>query len=732
MNLISKGMKRFCSLALVLVLLASCLVTGAGASGSNPVVYDSIYAFIAEKCYDNSGVESEILKSGALMDSYQYEIAEPDGTLLSFVDGRLVAKRVPVYGRDGRVSAIWEPKTYTISGKEGSLREDPDNYEVAVSESLEVTGAFQVKVHYEMDTNISSDLLNLPAVLAEEAASQMTVLNHLTSEEKPYMDYMEQLPKGQLKTMYDALDPSYTFLNLLSDSDKNVAVKHSFREVIQKMMDNCYESNGTLRIYSLLRLYRMRGLIYYYQNSTRFQTEIALFSQYLDELLAAEVRDGVELTVEDKETAIETLLTIAKQYNMIDAGVNIDFLDLRDNVQTARSMLLPPNEIIDISDKTKLGILVSALENKAVKEGEAVGEEGVVQWESTVADYGNSLILTCTRTADLCAHAYTDDNDSDCNLCGAQREVSGNNGSGSGDTGDSNTGDDIGGSAGENSGSNIGGGNSGSIVVGDHNDSALHVGSAGDFEKTLADAGEGESIRIASSIIMTEDIKVDTAVKITGTSQLNSAGHVLILTDAKASITADGPLSVASGIDGYVPVKEGDAHTYTLAEVQHPETGGKTAGSKTETVDQTRYLFLDLDPVNGMTLDALYASTSFAQLTDYNVQFSIEGNTGSGLVKTADLLVVKAFNADGRCVAQITYVVVVLGDTNCNGKVNTSDAAVTKNISMGKEYSIEIRMAADVNFSGTTEEPKVNSSDVSYAMAKWFAWDLNQYVSNLK
>ena len=235
-----------------------------------------------------------------------------------------------------------------------------------------------------------------------------------------------------------------------------------------------------------------------------------------------------------------------------------------------------------------------------------------------------------------------------------------------------------------------------------------------------------------TTVTLTEDIPVSGSVKITGTDKLNTSGHVMTLTDPKASIAADAPLNVASGVDGYVPVKTPNANTYTLAEVKHPETGGKTAGSKTEKLNDNRYLYLDLDPINGMTLDALSASTDFGDLSEYTVKFSIAGNSGSGLVKTADRLTVQAFNADGKCVATITYVVIVMGDTNCNGKVNTSDAAVTKNISMGKEASLEACMAADVNFSGTTDSPRVNSSDVSFTMSKWFKWELNQYTSNLK
>ena len=92
-----------------------------------------------------------------------------------------------------------------------------------------------------------------------------------------------------------------------------------------------------------------------------------------------------------------------------------------------------------------------------------------------------------------------------------------------------------------------------------------------------------------------------------------------------------------------------------------------------------------------------------------------------------------AKNSNGKVVATVSYVLVVMGDTNCNGKVNTSDAVVTQNIGMGNTgSSTAVKMAANVNLNGTLDDPKINSSDVAYIMAKWFSWDLNTYVSNLK
>ena len=258
------------------------------------------------------------------------------------------------------------------------------------------------------------------------------------------------------------------------------------------------------------------------------------------------------------------------------------------------------------------------------------------------------------------------------------------------------------------------------------------VTTAEQLAERLTNADHGEQITVSDTVVLTGDLSVDCAVTIEGAEKLEDDGYVLMLTDPEAAVFADAPLNVVSGVDGYIPVKDGKANTYSLVEVRHPETGGRTAGSKTETLNNTRYLYLDLDPANGMTLDAFRASTAFSQLGEYTVSVAIAGNDGSALIKTADRMTVTARREDGKTVAKISYVVIVMGDTNCNGKVNSSDAAVTKNISMGKESSLEARMAADVNFSGTVETPKVNSSDVSFVMAKWFAWDLNQYTSNLK
>ncbi len=101
-------------------------------------------------------------------------------------------------------------------------------------------------------------------------------------------------------------------------------------------------------------------------------------------------------------------------------------------------------------------------------------------------------------------------------------------------------------------------------------------------------------------------------------------------------------------------------------------------------------------------------------------------------MKTGDKLTVEAYDRYQKKAAAISYIIIVIGDTNCNGKVNTSDATIMKNISNGKSYPLEVLLAADPNFSGTLEKPKVNSSDAAYIMSKCFNWIAGKYVSNLK
>lgn len=190
-------------------------------------------------------------------------------------------------------------------------------------------------------------------------------------------------------------------------------------------------------------------------------------------------------------------------------------------------------------------------------------------------------------------------------------------------------------------------------------------------------------------------------------------------------LSAVPPAALAAGGDGAV-----DA--VAPMEFTAPAVTAPVIGFKSETLGEVRYLFLDLDPANGMTLNSLKECMVYGDLNPYALELSIPDNDGSGLIRTGDKLTASAYDAEGVCVAQVTEVIIVMGDANCNGKVNSSDAAVLKNMNFGAQYSAEAMLAADVNFSGTLAEPKANSSDAAYIMNKCFAWSAGKYESNLQ
>lgn len=309
---------------------------------------------------------------------------------------------------------------------------------------------------------------------------------------------------------------------------------------------------------------------------------------------------------------------------------------------------------------------------------------------------------TCSRcgVSDVASHSYDSTSDTTCNDCGYTRAE---------DDEDPETSD-----------------------IGTAPSNGIRVNTAQQLASAIAAAGNGDVIVVSSNIRLDRDITVTKSITIFGAGLVNDTGYLFCLDNTGVTLTTDRVLNVSSGADGYFVTRNTKTGVYSLTEAPAPDTAAPVAGSKVEKLKSVRYLFLDLDPSNGMTLSALAQKMSYSAMKDCTLKLTVSGNSGSGLVKTSDRLTVTVWNEEGRQIAQVSYVVIVMGDTNCNGKVNTSDATVLKNINFGESYSFEIQLAADTNLSGTLEVPKINSSDVAYIMGKWFAWDNNKYASNLK
>lgn len=751
MNLILERMKRAFSFAVALLLLILNTGIVSVASAANDAVSTDLYALIAAEYFSEDAAASAILTSGVLRGNSPVSIRSPgsNDALLSLEGTTLTAKSFASEYNDLK----WTAYRYTSGAEQEAIHGST----VSVSQE----GLFRAQVDYQLIlTHVDRNVLLLPANLMAEADNQLYVLDKLTNENDPYMGYMSKMNKTTVSMLAIAVSPSdpVNIGMIHDDAKKNTALKECFSSVISDMQKTCYASGSkTLKIYDLLTQYKAEkdegaglGLAYYYENSEAFLTELGLFSGYLTEMMREDPDNN--LTKEDKIIGLERLAAAAEKKG-VKIGEYAELIpQLEQKMATVNRMLTAPNAKIDVGHDA-LVTLTKILESGA-----------------TVTKYDEQPTLHATVIADLCCHIYDDDGDTDCNACGTVRLIpeeddsgsggdsgSGSGGNNQGGSSDSSSGGNSGSSGGSGDGNNSGSGstggsadsgsNEGNGSGGDNNESSsgsesgsfsgpiIHsVSTISNFATRVARADDGDIVRLSRSMTMTDHVSVNGVITIDNANKLNQAGHTLVLNNAIAAVTADSALNVGSAVDGYMPVMEQNngKYIYRLTEMNAPKIGGEVAGSKFSTHNNARYLYLDLDPANGMTLNQLHAGTYFSQLSGYSVTFSVEGNDGSGLIKTADRLLVTACDNSGNTIAKVTYVVIVMGDINCNGKVNSSDAAAAKNIGMGETCDLEARLAADVNFSGTPDAPKINTSDVSYIMAKWFAWDLNKYDSNLK
>ncbi len=245
----------------------------------------------------------------------------------------------------------------------------------------------------------------------------------------------------------------------------------------------------------------------------------------------------------------------------------------------------------------------------------------------------------------------------------------------------------------------------------------------------LKNAYGQSSIVIMTNVKLTEDVAVATSLRISGAQRIDTTEHQLLLASADAVIVADGEIRVGSALEGYKVERQEGRFNYSLVQLDAPTIDLASVGCKEEITDEARYLFLDIAP-SGMPLDELAAHIKFSDMSGCSVELTAENNDGSGLVKNGDCVQAFIYDENGACVAQTAYTLIVLGDINCNGRINSSDAAVLNGLISGMDCSLEVRLAADVNFSGTIEEPKVNNSDAAYIMNKCFAWAEGTYITN--
>ena len=135
---------------------------------------------------------------------------------------------------------------------------------------------------------------------------------------------------------------------------------------------------------------------------------------------------------------------------------------------------------------------------------------------------------------------------------------------------------------------------------------------------------------------------------------------------------------------------------------------------------EAHYIFLGSAPTGLKAKDFSYVNFVIDNATDSTITIA-NGKIVRGendLVCTGDTVTVWAANKDGAEV-EVTYTIIIMGDANCDGKLNARDLAQMKSAFVGELSLVgNGALAADMNFDG-----KLNARDTAACDSKFVNWN---------
>ena len=244
-----------------------------------------------------------------------------------------------------------------------------------------------------------------------------------------------------------------------------------------------------------------------------------------------------------------------------------------------------------------------------------------------------------------------------------------------------------------------------------------------DLAAAAADAKTGDTVNVNSSVKMTGNIAINSAKTLTikGAGLIDQNGHAFNLGHKDAKLVADSDslfvkITVAGNYE-LSKVTQGEMTAYIVkvksSDDDDDHGGGGGGGGYTG-----NYIYLDVQPsgINAKQLQTAvrkYFGDSSAEVTVNS------GLTASGLVANGASIYVSGSRAG-------SYTVIIMGDTNCNGKTDSGDAVKMRNHYFGTAQLTGAALeAADMNRNG-----KVDSGDAVKNRVKYQNW--GGYSSTLK
>lgn len=232
----------------------------------------------------------------------------------------------------------------------------------------------------------------------------------------------------------------------------------------------------------------------------------------------------------------------------------------------------------------------------------------------------------------------------------------------------------------------------------------------GEYCKTLAEAitklnGSG-TLNVLTNVSMTDNIAVTGTMTVTGATNIEQGGFSFVLKNKDSKLVSDAAVKAETDRAGY-KIKEtvaNNTYTYTVVE---------------QCVDKGD-LYLDVRP-EGINAEQLQtALRKILNKSDATVTVEAGGLTDKGLARNG--ATVKVASGSDLC----RYTIIIVGDTNCNGRTDSGDAVLMRRHFMNIEKLTGAALkAADVNKNG-----RIDSGDASKNRLKFMSKDWNGYKSS--
>ena len=275
------------------------------------------------------------------------------------------------------------------------------------------------------------------------------------------------------------------------------------------------------------------------------------------------------------------------------------------------------------------------------------------------------------------------------------------------------------------------------VVISASGTETKYVGS--ELAKALKEATDGSTVYVNIPATLGENVTLTSSVEIVSASNIDFNGNKITLKTGKTLVSDSSIMANIVAEKGYRITETVSDGKYTYkAEALVPtiavpavnvQPSGNIRGARVEAAN--KYIYLDTNP-NGISAATFKSLVTFATTNADTVTYEIKNNgstLGTGdLVPTGAKVTVTASNASGAS-ATVTYTVIILGDTNCNGRIESGDATrISLHYAGVRTMTGDALLAADTNRNGRVESGDAVKISVKYA----YAWNDKSYASSLR